>query len=110
MENKLKKCNRRELLEILIAQQKEIKSLQEQLQQCKEELASKEVNIKDATSLIDATKKLNHAMAEVQAAADHYLMNLQQKECLMKEKETEILQLFNKIKCDTNEVNNQKEH
>lgn len=91
MENKLKKLNRRELLKILVAQQKEIESLNDQLQQCQEALNNKQIQIEKAGSLAEASLALNQVIEHAQQAADQYLLNLQTKEEEMKQKEAEVL-------------------
>ena len=80
MENKLKKLNRRELLKILVAQQKEIESLQEQLKQCQASLESKTIRIANVGSLADASFALNEVIEHAQKAADQYLLNIQMRE------------------------------
>ena len=91
MENKLKKLNRRELLKILVAQQKVIESLNDQLQQCQEALNNKQIQIEKAGSLAEASLALNQVIEHAQQAADQYLLNLQTKEEEMKQKEAEVL-------------------
>ncbi|MEE0830630.1 MAG: hypothetical protein UIM26_04105 [Longicatena sp.] len=91
MDNKLKKLNRRELLKILVAQQKEIESLNDQLQQCQEALNNKQIQIEKAGSLAEASLALNQVIEHAQQAADQYLLNLQTKEEEMKQKEAEVL-------------------
>ena len=103
MENKLKKLNRRELLEILIAQQKEIESLQTQLQECQEALASKELKIQEAGSLADAALSLNNIFEDAQRAAEQYLFNFKVREERIKQKEIEVLQWCEDMKQVTKE-------
>lgn len=103
MENKLKKLSRRDLLKILIAQQKEIESLQTQLAQCQEALESKEIQIEHAGSLAEASFAINGVMEKAQAAADQYLLNLQMREIQMQQKEEELLHWCEEMKRCTKE-------
>ena len=75
-EKELKKLNRQELLEVLLAQSKKIDRLQEQLKETKEKLAEKELKISEAGSIAQASLVLNNIFADAQKAADQYLENI----------------------------------
>ena len=75
-EKELKKLNRQELLEVLLAQSKKIDRLQAQLKETKEKLAEKELMISEAGSIAEASLVLNNIFADAQKAADQYLYNI----------------------------------
>ena len=75
-EKELKKLNRQELLEVLLAQSKKIDRLQAQLKETKEKLAEKELMISEAGSIAEASLVLNNIFADAQKAADQYLENI----------------------------------
>ena len=54
----LKKLSRRELLEILVAQSREIERLQKELKAANELLENREITIKDAGSIAEAALRL----------------------------------------------------
>lgn len=74
MDNKqLKKLSRRELLEILIEQSKEIDRLQSLLDEANRKLETREIIIGKAGNIADASLQLNNIFAVAQQAADQYL-------------------------------------
>lgn len=86
----LKKFSRRELLEILVAQSREIDRLQKELKAATELLENREITIKNAGSLAEAALRLNHIFRNADAAAQQYLDSIQ----LMVQKEREILSII----------------
>lgn len=75
-EKELLKLKRAELLEIMLAQSKEIDSLREQLAEAEEKLASRRIAIKESGSIAEASLKLTQIFEEAQKAADLYLDNV----------------------------------
>lgn len=75
-ENDLKKLGRTELLEMLIAQTREVRRLQEALDEANEKLASREIAIENAGSIAEAALQLNGVFDAAQQAAQQYLDNL----------------------------------
>ena len=70
-----------ELLEIMLAQSREIDSLRAQLEraqleEAKAELADKRINIEQSGSIAEASLKLTRIFEEAQKAADLYLENV----------------------------------
>lgn len=78
-EKELLKLKRSELLEIMLAQSKEIDSLREQLAEAKAQLAEREIRIREAGSIAEASLKLTKVFEEAQKAADLYLENVKRK-------------------------------
>ena len=60
----------------MLAQSKKIDRLQRQLNEAKEQLARKELNISEAGSIAEASLVLNNIFADAQNAADQYLDNI----------------------------------
>ncbi len=75
-DKELRKLNRKELLEILVSQQKEIDRLRSELQQAKEELQDRRIAIEKAGSLAEASIAMTNLFEEAQKVADIYLQNI----------------------------------
>lgn len=77
-EKELKKMSRGELLEIMVAQGKEIERLKAELEDVKKALADKQIRIAESGSIAEAALKLNDVFEAAQRAADQYLENIRQ--------------------------------
>ena len=75
-EKELKQLNRRQLLEMLLAQTERADRLQEQVELLQAELDSKELKIKEAGSLAEASLKLCGIFEAADEAARLYLENV----------------------------------
>jgi len=75
-EKELLKLKRSELLEIMLAQSKEIDSLREQLAEVKAQLEDRNIAISKAGSIADAAMSLTKVFEEAQKAADLYVDNV----------------------------------
>ena len=78
-EKRMRKIGKKELLEILLSQAKRIDELEKELSKCQKQLASKKLEIEDCGNLAEASLKLNKIFETAQNAADHYLLNVQEK-------------------------------
>jgi len=78
-EKELLKLKKSELLEIMLAQSKEIDKLRAQLAKAKAQLAEREIAIKESGSIAEASLKLNKVFEEAQRAADQYVENVKMK-------------------------------
>lgn len=76
-EKDLKHMNRSELLQMLLAQAEEVKSLRAQLEQAQAQLQERKIAIDEAGSIAEAALKLNGVFDAAQAAAQEYLDNIQ---------------------------------
>ena len=76
-EKSLKKLSRAELLEMLIAEEKRIDDLEQELAKAREELEEKRIRIGRSGSIAEAALRLNGIFEAAQAAADQYLLNLE---------------------------------
>ena len=80
-EKELKKLNRSELLEILVAQGEKIETLEQQLADAQKALQDRRIEISSCGSIAEAALKLNHIFedAESAAAQDLESVRLQEK-------------------------------
>ena len=78
-EKELLKLKKSELLEIMLAQSKEIDKLRAQLAKAKAQLAERNIAIKESGSIAEASLKLNKVFEEAQKAADQYVENVKKK-------------------------------
>ena len=74
--NEFRRLNRRELLELLIAQIEENERLTQQLEDAKKELKDRRIKIANAGSLAEAALLLSDVFQAVDEAASLYLENL----------------------------------
>lgn len=75
-DKQLRKLKRSELLELMIAQEKEIIALQEKLDEANARLAEREIALEEAGSIAEASLRLNHVFEAAQAAANQYLKSV----------------------------------
>lgn len=83
-DRELKRLSRGELLEMLLAQSREVQSLRERLDEAEAALQRRDIAIKDAGSIAEAALRLNGVFDAAQNACEQYMENLrrlsQQKE------------------------------
>lgn len=72
----LKKLSRQDLLEMLIESEKHVEQLEKELEEAKEQLRNRKIQIEESGSIAEAALKLNGIFEAAQAAADQYLENL----------------------------------
>lgn len=75
-DNDLKKLKRADLLEILIAQGKEIERLENALEEAENNLRVRTIEIENLGSLAEASLKLNKVFEAADEAAKQYLDNV----------------------------------
>lgn len=76
-DKELHKLNRKELLELMLDQSRQLDDLREQLRQAQEQLASRQLLLNKAGSIAEASLQLNRVFEAAQAAAEQYLENVQ---------------------------------
>lgn len=76
---KERKINKKELLEIMLAQAKRIEELEQKLEKTQKKLDSKKLTIENSGSLAEATLKLNNVFEVAQETAEQYLLNIKEK-------------------------------
>lgn len=74
----LRKMSRRELMEMLLEQSKEVERLRAELEQAKQKLRSRQILLREAGSIAEASLRLNEVFESAQRAADQYLLNVKQ--------------------------------
>ena len=75
-DKELKKLSREELLELLIAQGRELESCRQKLAEAEEELASRRIAIDNAGSIAEASLQLNGVFEAAQRACAQYTDNI----------------------------------
>lgn len=75
-EKELHKLKRAELLEMMLAQSREIEALRARIETLEIKLADREIRIRESGSIAEAALKLNGIFEAAQAAADQYLENV----------------------------------
>lgn len=75
-DKELKRLNRKDLLQIMIMQQKKVDSLNAELKEAKEELERRRLLSENAGSIAEASLRLNQVFENAQKAADVYLENI----------------------------------
>ena len=91
-DKELRKLKRKELLEIMLSQAKLIEELENELAKTKEELNNKNIMIKEAGSIAEASMKLSGIFEKAQEVADKYLNSIR--------KNNEVLVMDDEIKED----------
>lgn len=84
-DRELRKMNRRELLELLIASEKENERLKASVEQLKAQLQSRDIQIANAGSLAEAALTLNGFFESADKAAEQYLETL--RNCIEQQQE-----------------------
>lgn len=75
-DKELQRLGRKELLEMLIAQSKELKALQQKYDEAEKALQSKTIAINSSGSIAEAALKLNGVFEAAQAACRQYVDNV----------------------------------
>ena len=75
-DKELKRLSRAELLELLLMQTRESEQLKMQLEEARRELGDREIRIREAGNLADATLAINGVLESAQKAAQQYLDNI----------------------------------
>lgn len=88
----LPRMNRKELLELLVAQSKENERLRARLEEAEQQLAQRRLMIAQAGSIAEAALQINQVFEAAQNAADQYIENIkmQQEEFCRSIKENSI--------------------
>lgn len=86
-DKELRKLNRAELLELLLAQSKESEQLRRELEEVKRQLESRQLQVQEAGSIAEASMQLHKIFETAQDAADQYLENVRSR---MQNQEAEL--------------------
>lgn len=78
-DQELRKLSRKDLLELLLAQEQEKNDLLAALEKARAELRNRQIRIEQAGSLAEAALQLNGVFDAAQAAAQQYLENIRQR-------------------------------
>lgn len=77
-ENELKHLSRKELLEMLITQSRELERLRKELDETQALLQDKTIRIREAGTMADASIALNRVFESADAAAQQYLHSMEE--------------------------------
>jgi hypothetical protein len=75
-DKELRKLSRAELLQLLVAQGKELEQVKMELDEAKKQLESRKIILNQSGSIAEAAMKLNGVFEAAQKAADQYLENI----------------------------------
>lgn len=75
-QKELKRLNRVELLELLIAERKRNNALEEEIRRLRDQLSSREICKEQAGTLAEAAVRINKVFEAADAAAEQYLENI----------------------------------
>lgn len=75
-QKELQKLNRRELLELMLEQSKQIDELEQELAIARAELKDRRIAVQEAGSIAEAALRLNDVFTAAQKAADQYLLSI----------------------------------
>ena len=78
-EKELLKLKRSEMLEIMLAQSREIDDLRKELEETKAALEDRKIKVRKAGSLAEASLQLTNIFEEAQRAADLYVENIKRR-------------------------------
>lgn len=84
-DKELKKLSRVQLLELLLAQSRALEETQAQLQEAREALDSRRLQVEETGNLAEAALRLNQVFDAAQNAADQYLLNVKSRNQVMDE-------------------------
>ena len=76
-DKELRRLSRKDLLELLIAQGRELDTLKAELEDARAALHDRQIRIDNAGSIAEAALQLNGVFEAAQAAAQQYLENIQ---------------------------------
>ena len=91
-DKELRKLTRTELLELLLAQSREIDRLNTELEECQNEIQRRKIALSNSGNIAEAALQLNRVFEAAQAAADQYLENIAAMEAETRQKCDRMLQ------------------
>jgi hypothetical protein len=98
-DHELKKLSRAQLLEMLLAQSKEVARLRKELQQAQQQLDDRRIQLSEAGNIAEAALKLNGVFAAAQSAAADYLDSISES-VRISEANCRAMEEQTKRKCD----------
>ena len=78
-DKELKRLRRTELLELFLAQSKQVESLENKVAQLEKELHDRRIVMEETGSIAEAALKLNKVFEQAQQAADDYVQSVKLK-------------------------------
>ena len=78
-EKELLKLKRSEMLEIMLAQSREIDRLREELEEAKAKVEDREIRLRESGSIAEASLRLTNIFEEAQKAVELYVENMKRR-------------------------------
>jgi hypothetical protein len=75
-DKELKRLNRRELLEVLLEQSRQMDEMKQKLEKAEAELEDRKIKLEKAGSIAEAALQLNHIFEAADEAARQYIENV----------------------------------
>ena len=98
-DRELQKLKRVELLQLLVEQSRELDALRQELAQARRELETRELRLREAGSIAEASMQLNGVFEAAQRAADQYLESIRYQSEHM-EKKCAAMEEAARLRCD----------
>lgn len=107
----LKKLSRRDLLEILLEQSRQMQSLQEQLEEAQAKLDDRQLKLDKAGSIAEAALQLNGVYEAAEAACQQYIESMkersQRQDAICQKMEQECQQKIRQRLAETEQTRNE---
>lgn len=75
-DKELRRLSRMELIQLLLAQARELERVQQELSEAKKAADDRQIQIHEAGSIAEASLRINQVMEAAQRAADQYVENI----------------------------------
>lgn len=98
-DRELQKLKRVELLQLLVEQSRELDALRRELEETKKQLADRELHMREAGSIAEASMQLNGVFEAAQRAADQYLESIRYQSEHVEEK-CAALEAATRLRCE----------
>ncbi len=98
-DRELQKLKRVELLRLLVEQSREMDALRKKLEEARQQLADRELHMREAGSIAEASMQLNGVFEAAQRAADQYLESIRYQSEHVEEK-CAALEAATRLRCE----------
>ncbi len=98
-DRELQKLKRVELLQLLVEQSREMDALRKELEEARQQLADRELHMREAGSIAEASMQLNGVFEAAQRAADQYLESIRYQSEHVEEK-CAALEAATRLRCE----------
>ena len=98
-DRELQKLKRVELLQLLVEQSRDMDALRKELEEARQQLADRELHMREAGSIAEASMQLNGVFEAAQRAADQYLESIRYQSEHVEEK-CAALEAATRLRCE----------